>query len=734
MFKSSNFCHVASNNRNNVKAGLFVYRTTDDLETVTANGYFNSVLIDLKLHDLIIHEKYDATDNTKVQHNVLCVTERTLDNVGTKVVLSQWEGDIEEDIATLRRYVDDHFIRRAEYALIDNGLNFNSKGMIRRYGGGGLELGYMQPSSSGVGLTPISLVVLMKGTAGHNNGYASLEPYDINQITLGSPLIKWVDLYLSGKAYIPVINNGYDIAVPVTNSADTFALKSQVDDAANSGEQLYTTGVWFAKMYAATTVPTGAEYDGTNYADFSQVDNDNEPIIVVYEGQSGAWVQIATITPPKNHNGYMTITSKIWDIVEQTGQQGGKVLWSHNNKTFTPYPLIISFESAHLTGDSTVDMPLNPTSNSIVNKNYVDSIVPHLSSQDLFDWKMTDHLLSNPMWARTDTFAWQDGTVYTDAYNHLLNDYQNNTADFYAWAITTPSPLTIYTASETPKVGDWLYILHNGKMMDADRVIAVGSGSITADTLGTANRDSTSDTTVADNALLETIAGTTITYYLAPDGHKICLPNEEAHVEAIFAATGVAWYYILQEGENYITTSNGNICYRDSSKDGQAQVNPDLYPYAWDYNGNTTFYTASETPSVGDYTYMNGATEFGTEIISVVNTPAQFKLPRTQHNFVGYRDAVGGYVAPGAPNITGTFKATSVTQYGNPKGHITETTGAFSGVSGSNANTDGGDGGANTFGTVTLNASTSSSVYGNSTTIQPPATQMYLYLYLGQGS
>ena len=173
----------------------------------------------------------------------------------------------------------------------------------------------------------------------YNSGF---EPATTNTYNIGASARKWKNLYLSGKAYMSVINNGYDIAVPVTNSADTFALKSQVDDAANSGEQLYTTGVWYAKMHSATVVPTGAEYDGRKYADFSQVDNDNNPIIVIYEGQSGSWVELTRITPPANHVGYITVTSKIWDIAEQTDQQGGDVLWSYNQKTFTPYPKIVS--------------------------------------------------------------------------------------------------------------------------------------------------------------------------------------------------------------------------------------------------------------------------------------------------------------------------------------------------------------------------------------------------------
>jgi hypothetical protein len=43
----------------------------------------------------------------------------------------------------------------------------------------------------------------------------------------------------------------------------------------------------------------------------------------------------------------------------------------------------------------------------------------------------------------------------------------------------------------------------------------------------------------------ETIAGTTVQFYLADDGHKICPASEETNVSAIYNAIGVAWYYIV---------------------------------------------------------------------------------------------------------------------------------------------------------------------------------------------
>lgn len=197
----------------------------------------------------------------------------------------------------------------------------------------------------------------------------------------------------------------------------------------------------------------------------------------------------------------------------------------------------------------------------------------------LFDFKWSDHLVNQQEWLRADTFTWHDGTVYQNAYQHLVGDIDGKTTQ------------------------------------------------------------------------TETIAGTTITFYLADDGHKICPSSEEANVGQIFLDTGVAWYYILDTANN------------------------------------------------------------------------QFKLPRTEHGIVGARGAVGGYVEPGLPNVTGSI--------GFAESH--------NGVSGSfyvgDLTTSGYFHRANTGSgheAIDLDASRSSSIYGNSTTVQPPATEMYLYFYVGE--
>lgn len=104
-------------------------------------------------------------------------------------------------------------------------------------------------------------------------------------------------------------------------------------------------------------------------------------------------------------------------------------------------------------------------------------------------------------------------------------------------------------------------------------------------------------------------------------------------------------------------------------------------------------------------------------ILDTVNQ--RFKLPRTKHAFTGYRDTVGKYVEAGLPNITGAFNVAAEEQ--NYISGAFYENGTFRG-NGANAEPNK---------HINFDASRSSSVYGNSDTVQPPATQMYLYFYVG---
>jgi len=91
----------------------------------------------------------------------------------------------------------------------------------------------------------------------------------------------------------------------------------------------------------------------------------------------------------------------------------------------------------------------------------------------LFHHGWFDYELNDMAWLRADTYSWQDGTVYSNAYNHLVADIDGKTAS------------------------------------------------------------------------TETVNGTTVTYYLADDGHKIVKVADVSAIETVYSSTGVAWYYVL---------------------------------------------------------------------------------------------------------------------------------------------------------------------------------------------
>ena len=277
---------------------------------------------------------------------------------------------------------------------------------------------------------------------------------------------------------------------------------------------------------------------------------------------------------------------------------------------------------------------------------------------DLFDFKWSDHELNNMSWVRSDPFSWLAGTVYQAAYNHLVDDFDSVTkiwtvesyGDVYVRDVDAgdhtsyahPYTFTkvgtnthMWATTETPEVGDFLYS-------------AYGSSATT--TAITAARNEPVAST-------ETIAGTTITYYRASDGHKIVLADQETNVASIFSSTGVAWYYILD------------------------------------------------------------------------TTNIRFKLPRSMYGFMGFRGDVSNYIAPGLPNITGVLgqgDCAAGTYNISRSGAFYATNTNSRSMIYDRLNV------TNTYGDNGFDASRSNSIYGSSTTVQPPATQMYLYFYVGQ--
>lgn len=108
-------------------------------------------------------------------------------------------------------------------------------------------------------------------------------------------------------------------------------------------------------------------------------------------------------------------------------------------------------------------------------------------------------------------------------------------------------------------------------------------------------------------------------------------------------------------------------------------------------------------------------------------TNQRFKLPRTKALFTGLRDTVGKYVRSGLPNITGTVGAIQ-TDWGGASGsgalYISASSAGYNATSAYGQK-----------GNISIDASRSNGIYGRtSASVQPTATQMYLYFYVGQFS
>ena len=497
MFNKSSFCHIASNNRNEQKGSVFIYKTTDTLAQVTQSGYFNEKLIDINVHDLIIHVQYDPVART-LKKSVLIVTERTLDNVETTPIIDQ---TIVENIDQLGNQIDQ---LGDQVAGIEEKIPENA-------------------SAQNQLATKSEIPTVPTNISAFNN------------------------------------DSGYITSSALTPYATTQAL--------NDG--------------LATKQPAG------DYATNSAL-------------TSGLALKVA---------------------IAQGAENAGKIL------------------------------KIDDSGNVIAADESGGASLPIL----YHTW--ADHQLNDMSWLRADTFSWQSGDVYAAAYEHLVADCENaQTTAYYAWTgegFIAGTQETVYTTSQAPSIGDTVYYYNSNGLMRFGTVKTASSANITFTYIvdGATSSSMAYGGEVQLPVHMEIVAGVTITYCLSQDGHKICLPDQESNLVALYNTTGVAWYYILD------------------------------------------------------------------------TTNRQFKLPRTKWGFTGIRSGVGGYIAPGLPNITG-----SVTR--NLYSDTPTATGSF--VKGSTSNTNiRNDGTGEPAGTLSFDASRSSSVYGNSDTVQPPATQMYLYFYVG---
>ena len=493
--------------------------------------------------------------------------------------------------------------------------------------------------------------------------------------------------------------------------------------------------------------------------------------------------------------------------------------------------------SVNLPGSPTTTTPdSNAGDTQIATVKYVkDAIAPLPSTTyfpDLFDWKWADHQVNDMQWLRSDTFSWQDGTVYETAYQHLLDDYSNapggttwanptQTANLgdYSWQrviwdgtkyialsdtgyISTSTDGTTWTtAVAVANLGtdkQWRGLAYNGSIY----VALSKTGYISTSTNGTTWTAATYNSNLGSNQWMSVAYGNGVFAAVSNDAHvsvssdgttwSVATQSAELQSQRLwntvrflngeFVAIGntgyistssdgiswadswkdsnignKSWKSITYNGTKYLALGNGG--WISTSHDLSSWTTPELeiYAYSWVdivYNGEQVFalsstghtstltQTSVETIAGITITYRESAD--GHKIVEpsqeqnvmdlynatgvawyyiIDTTNTRFKLPRTKFGATGLRDTVGNYVEPGLPNITGSIVGAS------NRGFASSATGCFTvGTLMGTMPTDT----SNARGNVDMDASLSSSVYGNSNTVQPPATQMYMYFYVGE--
>jgi hypothetical protein len=205
----------------------------------------------------------DATASATIYNGMttLVAQQRRVDSEAVASDLHTFEdlevevAQLREDLDDLEEYVDDTFVRIDGESIMTGPLKMRATSSFQCA---------IAPYWDGVGFYKLNSdnSVTLIASIETPDGFL---PWTTNTYNIGSSVKKWKDLYLAGSAYIAKINNGYDIAVPVTNSADTFALvNADITPLQQQVSHLQTIGrflsFWDATTGLAQTNPQTSPY------------------------------------------------------------------------------------------------------------------------------------------------------------------------------------------------------------------------------------------------------------------------------------------------------------------------------------------------------------------------------------------------------------------------------------------------------------------------------------------
>lgn len=176
----------------------------------------------------------------------------------------------------------------------------------------------------------------------------------------------------------------------------------------------------------------------------------------------------------------------------------------------------------------------------------------------LLTFMWADHQLNDVSWLRADTFSWHTGNpttgVYKAVYAHLADDFNSiPQANVYRGLKDDVVYCRDTAKDANGEAHPYAFTSFYGETCktvycDIERIGSLSNtydGPTSAATLLWRWGSGNAGQFYYRIPLLETIAGTEIRYFVAGDGHKIVMANQESNVAAIYNATGVAWYFII---------------------------------------------------------------------------------------------------------------------------------------------------------------------------------------------
>ena len=129
----------------------------------------------------------------------------------------------------------------------------------------------------------------------------------------------------------------------------------------------------------------------------------------------------------------------------------------------------------------------------------------------------------------------------------------------------------------------------------------------------------------------ETIAGITVWFVQADDGHKICPAGEEANIQALYEKTGVAWYYIIDE-------ANKQFKLPREAKDGK---------YLYFYVGNFEREAIEQTAGINAEMFNSKADRELNNVPSNYDYVVASQEPTSANGYTWFRKYKSGWVEQG---------------------------------------------------------------------------------------